>query len=206
MTRLDKILEKINILGITELEFTQRLGVSKATVSEWKKGKTKSYNRHISKIADVLGVDVEELMDDPQEESPFSSAALADNIEKIVETKGYNIEELLAELNLKPDIIKKMKKGMTPTLEVIKAFSKKLEVPFEVLYGIKEDISFEPISNNCVLYSSEAPEIYEANSKANKQELGIYKKLSVYFDRLSEEDQDYILGEMIRLHKKSQEQ
>ncbi len=206
MTTLEKILYLIKKNGFADTNFAIQAGLNKGIVSDWKMGKTKSYNKHLPKIAEVLGVDVEELMDDPQEESPFSSAALADNIEKIVETKGYNIEELLAELNLKPDIIKKMKKGMTPTLEVIKAFSKKLEVPFEVLYGIKEDISFEPISNNCVLYSCEAPEIYEANSKANKQELGIYKKLSVYFDRLSEEDQDYILGEMIRLHKKSQEQ
>lgn len=194
MTRLEKILEKINILGITEFEFTQRLGVAKATVSEWKKGKTKSYNRHISKIAEVLGVDVEELMDDPQEESPFSSAALAANIEKIVETKGYNIEELLTELNLKPDIIKQMKKGMAPTIEVIKAFSEKLEVPFDILYGIKNESLHERKKLRVV-----------DNSKYAKKRIQ-YKKLFAYFGRLTEEDQDYILGEMVRLYKKSQEQ
>lgn len=199
MTSLEKILNLIKIRGLSDIEFTRLVGISKATVSEWKNGRIKSYNKHLPKIAEVLEVDVKDLMDDPEEESLFSPVALAENIEKLSKTRGLNINELLKELNLKADTIKNFKNGMSPTIDVLNVFSKKFKVPFEVLYGIKEEIDYEPIN---YLYIKEPKALYKPQ-ETNLSELHI--KLLTYFDRLTEEDKDFILGEMVRLYKKSQE-
>jgi transcriptional regulator with XRE-family HTH domain len=64
MNTLDKILYLIRKNGFTELEFTQKAGLNKTVVTEWKRGKTKSYNKHIPKIANALGVSANELLED----------------------------------------------------------------------------------------------------------------------------------------------
>jgi transcriptional regulator with XRE-family HTH domain len=64
MNTLDKILYLIKKNGLTELEFTQKAGLNKTAVTEWKKGKTKSYYKHIPNIAAVLKIPANELLED----------------------------------------------------------------------------------------------------------------------------------------------
>jgi transcriptional regulator with XRE-family HTH domain len=64
MNTLDKILYLIKKNGLTELEFTQKAGLNKTAVTEWKKRKTKSYYKHIPNIADVLKISASELLED----------------------------------------------------------------------------------------------------------------------------------------------
>lgn len=70
---LTNILFLIRKNGLTENEFTKKVGLNKSAVSDWKAGKTKSYNKHLPKIAEVLGVSVDELLDTSNLNSLISS-------------------------------------------------------------------------------------------------------------------------------------
>lgn len=63
---MDLVLEKILMLlrksGKSEAEFTKGVGIYSSALSEWKKGKTKSYLKHIPKIAEFFGVSVDYLL------------------------------------------------------------------------------------------------------------------------------------------------
>ena len=62
MDTLDKILLLLKQRGMSEIEFVQTVGLYKTAVTDWKSGKTKSYNKHLPKIAEALGVTPEELL------------------------------------------------------------------------------------------------------------------------------------------------
>jgi len=68
LSTLDKILYLLKTKGISEKEFTELLGVNKSTVSEWKSGKIKSYNKKLPKIAKILNVSPEYLLSDSNSE------------------------------------------------------------------------------------------------------------------------------------------
>lgn len=63
MDTLYKILQLIKKNGLTENEFTKKVGLNKSAVSDWKSGKTSSYNKHLPKIAEVLDVSIDYLLD-----------------------------------------------------------------------------------------------------------------------------------------------
>lgn len=57
MNTLERILKLISEKGITEKQFLIDMGLNKSTLSDWKKGTTKSYMRYIDKIADYFIVE-----------------------------------------------------------------------------------------------------------------------------------------------------
>jgi len=61
---LDKITYMINKRGLTDTQFQELLGLGFGTVSSWRSGKTKSYMRYLSNIAEVLNVTEEYLLYD----------------------------------------------------------------------------------------------------------------------------------------------
>ncbi len=63
MDTLYKILSLIKKNGLSDNEFTKKAGLNKSAVSDWKSGKTSSYNKHLPKIAEVLGVTTDYLID-----------------------------------------------------------------------------------------------------------------------------------------------
>lgn len=69
MDTLYKILNLLWKSGLTEIEFCQKTGINRSAVTDWKKGKTKSYMRHIPEIAEVLGVTEEYLLNDKETNS-----------------------------------------------------------------------------------------------------------------------------------------
>lgn len=64
MSTLNKILYMLKIRGMTDRELSHKIGVSPSTISDWKSGKTSSYNKHIKAIAEALDVSVEYLLDE----------------------------------------------------------------------------------------------------------------------------------------------
>ena len=63
-----KILSCMKRRNITDKQLTKDIGINKSAVTDWKTGKTKSYKKHIDKIADYLGVSSDYLLgrsDDP---------------------------------------------------------------------------------------------------------------------------------------------
>ena len=62
MCTFDKILEVAKAKGITQVQLANHLGVGKQAVSEWKKGRSTAYMQRIGEIAEFLGVSVDYLV------------------------------------------------------------------------------------------------------------------------------------------------
>lgn len=75
MDTLSKILNIILAQGLSDIEFTDRAGICRTSVAEWKSGKTKSYRKHMPAIAQALGVDVMELIGEENKKAPTDETA-----------------------------------------------------------------------------------------------------------------------------------
>lgn len=64
MSIVDKIIMLLEQKEKTQKELTEYLGLEKSTFSAWKSGKSKSYSKHISKIAEFLNVSPDYLLRD----------------------------------------------------------------------------------------------------------------------------------------------
>lgn len=76
MNTLDKILHLLKSRQIEQQEFAKAIGVGKHVISEWKNGKTKSYLKHIDKIADFFEVSTDYLLG--QEKTAPAEQSLTD--------------------------------------------------------------------------------------------------------------------------------
>ncbi len=70
MRVLNKIQEELNKQGKKQKDLTDFLNISKNVFTDWKSGKCKSYEKHIGRIADFLGVSTDYLLG--KEKSPLS--------------------------------------------------------------------------------------------------------------------------------------
>lgn len=61
-TTVDRIFLLLDKKGIEQKEFAHLIGTSDKTVSAWKTGRAKSYTKYISKIAEILGVTTDYLV------------------------------------------------------------------------------------------------------------------------------------------------
>ncbi len=68
-TRIFELLDK---LGMEQKAFAEAVGVKESTVSDWRRGKSNSYNRFLVKIAQVLGTTTADLLGEKQQSSPPS--------------------------------------------------------------------------------------------------------------------------------------
>lgn len=89
MDTLDKIINLLKQQGRFQKELTDYIGVSKGTFTDWKSGKTVSYNRYLPKIAEFFDVLVDYLVG--KDENP---------------QKNYDDElmEYLEELKTRPEM------------------------------------------------------------------------------------------------------
>lgn len=62
MSTIDKIIDILATKGLTQKDLTDYLDIDKSTFSQWKNGKSQSFNKYISKIAEFLGVSTDELI------------------------------------------------------------------------------------------------------------------------------------------------
>lgn len=69
MSTIDKIIKQLNLIGKTQKDLTDYLGLDKSTFSSWKSHKSKSYLKYIQKIAAFLGVTVESLLNNNETET-----------------------------------------------------------------------------------------------------------------------------------------
>ena len=62
MSTLDIILDLIAKKGISQQKFLKDIGLDKSTIYDWKRGASKSYKKHIDRIADYFNVPVDYLL------------------------------------------------------------------------------------------------------------------------------------------------
>lgn len=66
---LENILELIGTKSGAQRKFTRELDFCPSTVADWKSGKSKSYTKHLPKIAAYFGVSVDSLLVSPEDEN-----------------------------------------------------------------------------------------------------------------------------------------
>jgi len=116
---LDKILILIKQKGFADTEFCTIAGLHKNAVAEWKAGTTQSYNKHLPKIAEVLGVDVEVLTGEDINKLPVAPT-LTDRVAALLSQRKMQGKELADALGLSAATVSGWNSGKTnPTLESV---------------------------------------------------------------------------------------
>lgn len=72
MNTLNIILELLSSKGISDQKFLYDLGFNRTLLSDWKSGKSKSYLKHISRIAEYFNVSTDYLLGNEQKEKSLS--------------------------------------------------------------------------------------------------------------------------------------
>lgn len=67
-----RIFELLDKQGMEQKAFAEAVGTKETTVSDWRRGKSNSYNRYLVKIAQVLGTTTADLLGEAQKSSPPS--------------------------------------------------------------------------------------------------------------------------------------
>ena len=67
-----RIFELLDKQGMEQKTFAEAVGTKETTVSDWRRGKSNSYNRYLVKIAQVLGTTTADLLGEAQKSSPPS--------------------------------------------------------------------------------------------------------------------------------------
>lgn len=108
MSTFDRILKLLDEQGKKQKELTDYLGISKNSFTDWKSGRIKSYTKHISKIAEFLGVSSDYLLGNSPERWPIKSDMhdTGKNIIKIAGRDGSFKERTLTDDQL--DLLYKM--------------------------------------------------------------------------------------------------
>jgi transcriptional regulator with XRE-family HTH domain len=114
-TTVDRIFSLLDKRGIEQKEFARLIGTSDKTVSAWKTGRAKSYTKYLAKIAEVLGVTTDYLvngnsdilitshelppqgsLDELLEAGELSTRLLFDNVKDFISTGS---DRLISSLN-----------------------------------------------------------------------------------------------------------
>ena len=109
MCTIDKIVMLLEKKGIQQKELADFLGISKNTITDWKSGRIKSYNKHLPQIAEFLGVSIDYLVGKTDTPEPGKVINVFDipGIEPMPQTKKIPLlgdiacgDPILAEENL----------------------------------------------------------------------------------------------------------
>lgn len=66
MSIIAKITQLLDSKKISQKDLTDYLGIDKSTFSQWKNGKSQSYNKYLSKIAEFLNVSTDYLLNNSE--------------------------------------------------------------------------------------------------------------------------------------------
>lgn len=111
MSIIDKIITLLEENNRTQKELTDFLGLDKSTFSAWKNGKSQSYNKYLSKIAEFFNVSTDYLLgnETPQEPSDKTEREVKLIARKTKDLPEEDREALLELLNSTVDTFLKAK-------------------------------------------------------------------------------------------------
>ncbi len=99
-TTVDRIFSLLDKRGIEQKEFARLIGTSDKTVSAWKTGRAKSYTKYLAKIAEVLGVTTDYLVNGNSDILVNShDLPPQGSLEKLLELGELSLHLLLENLN-----------------------------------------------------------------------------------------------------------
>ena len=91
MDTKDRIFDLLDKKGIEQKAFAKEVGVSPSIVSNWRKGKSNSYNDHLVKIAQVLGTTTADLLGEKQQSSPSKTDRLLEVFGDLTEDEKQDV-------------------------------------------------------------------------------------------------------------------
>ncbi|MCH5199139.1 MAG: helix-turn-helix transcriptional regulator [Oscillospiraceae bacterium] len=97
---LKNIFQQLKFQKKSQIDLASYLGITKNVISDWKSGKNKSYMKHLDKIAEFLGVSVDELLGSSSNTVQFSpqKQKLVSLIDQLDEPDMYKLEGILEEM------------------------------------------------------------------------------------------------------------
>lgn len=113
MDVVDKILKLLQETNTEQKQLTAYLGVGPQTVSDWKSGKTKSYMKHLDRIAEYFNVSTDYLLG---KESAFQSTddelkfALFNGTEGITDEMFNEVKQFAAMVKMRENAKRKENK------------------------------------------------------------------------------------------------
>ena len=78
MDTVDRIFEVLDRLPMEQQQFAKLVGVSDDTASDWRRRRSASYTKRLTKIAEVLGTTVEYLLTGKKEEPTVQDDGLTE--------------------------------------------------------------------------------------------------------------------------------
>ena len=91
MDTRDRIFDLLDKKGIEQKAFAKEVGVSPSIVSNWRKGKSNSYNDHLVKIAQVLDTTTADLLGEKQQSSPSKTDRLLEVFGDLTEDEKQDV-------------------------------------------------------------------------------------------------------------------
>ena len=91
METKDRIFDLLDKKGIEQKAFAKEVGVSPSIVSNWRKGKSNSYNDYLVKIAQVLGTTTADLLGEKQQSSPSKTDRLLEVLGDLTEDEKQDV-------------------------------------------------------------------------------------------------------------------
>ena len=91
MDTRDRIFKLLDAKKIEQKAFAEDVGVSPSIVSNWRKGKSNSYNDYLVKIAQVLGTTTADLLGEKQQSSPSKKDRLLEGLGDLTEDEKQDV-------------------------------------------------------------------------------------------------------------------
>ena len=91
MDTKNRIFELLDKLGMEQKAFAEAVGVKESTVSDWRRGKSNSYNRFLVKIAQVLGTTTADLLGEKKQSSPSKTDRLLEVFGDLTEDEKQDV-------------------------------------------------------------------------------------------------------------------
>ena len=91
MDTKNRIFELLDKLGMEQKAFAEAVGVKESTVSDWRRGKSNSYNRFLVQIAQVLGTTTADLLGEKQQSSPSKTDRLLEVFGDLTEDEKQDV-------------------------------------------------------------------------------------------------------------------
>lgn len=111
MSILHNIVDLMQKKGMGNKDLAEKLGLTAQAVTDWKAGRSKSYNKYLPQIADILDVSIDYLLDKKEKPTAEDDGELDKDVNELVKlTKDFSDDEFKAVLDYAEFLISKRKK------------------------------------------------------------------------------------------------
>lgn len=91
MDTRDRIFGLLDAQGMEQKAFAEAVGVSEVIVTNWRKGRSKSYKAYLVQIAQVLGTTTADLLGEKQQSSPSKTDRLLEVFGDLTEDEKQDV-------------------------------------------------------------------------------------------------------------------